>query len=101
MPDISLAYIGYIKKTRNNEKYMETRITRQCQYCTNFFVKSEEKMKKHLSCCSGKAGFTFSFDNGKVIDYQDLYNNLGHFLFILILKQLLEMLGFFMQRCMW
>ena len=76
-PDISLVYVGYIKKTRNNEKYMESRITRQCQYCTNFFVKTEEKMKKHLSCCSGKAGFTFSFDNGKVIDYQDHYNNLG------------------------
>ena len=35
-------------------------------------------MKEHLSCCSGKAGFTFSFDNGKVIDYQDHYNNLGN-----------------------
>ena len=34
-------------------------------------------MKEHLSCCSGKAGFTSSFDNGKVIDYQDHCNNLG------------------------
>ena len=34
-------------------------------------------MKKHLSCCSGKAGFTFSFDNGKIIYYQDHYKNLG------------------------
>ena len=38
-------------------------------------------MKEHLSCCSGKAGFTFSFDNGKVIDYQDLFSNLGELLF--------------------
>ena len=43
-PDILLAYVGYIEKTRNNEKYMESRITRQ--YCTNFFDKTEEKMKK-------------------------------------------------------
>ena len=43
-----------------------------------FFVKSEKKMKEHLSCCSGKAGFTFSFYNGKAIDYQDHYNNLGN-----------------------
>ena len=34
-------------------------------------------MKEHLSCCAGKAGFTFSFDNGKVIDYQDHYSNLS------------------------
>ena len=34
-------------------------------------------MKNHLSCCSGKAGFTFSFDNGKIIYYQDHYKNLG------------------------
>ena len=34
-------------------------------------------MKKHLSICSGKAGFTFSFDNGKIVDYQDHYRSLG------------------------
>ena len=27
-PDISLSYVGYIEKIRNNEKYMEIRITR-------------------------------------------------------------------------
>ena len=56
---------------------MASRITRQCHYCSIFFVKSDKKMKEHLACCSGKAGFTFSFDNGKVIDYQDHYSNLG------------------------
>ena len=76
-PGISLAYVGYIEKTRKNEKYMETRITRQCHYCSNFFVKYDKKMKEHLACCSGKAGLTFSFDNGKVIDYQDHHSNLG------------------------
>ena len=34
-------------------------------------------MQKDLSCWSGKAGFTFSFDNGKIVDYQDHYRNLG------------------------
>ena len=56
---------------------MESRITRQCHYCNNYSVKSEKKMKEHLSCCSGKAGFTFSFDNGKAIDHQDHFSNLG------------------------
>ena len=76
-PNISLAYVGYIEKMRNNQKYMESRITRQCRYCNNYFVKSEKKMKEHLACCSGKAGFTFSFDNGNVIDYRDHFSNLG------------------------
>ena len=80
-PNISLAYVGYIEKMRNNQKYMESRITRQWHYCNNYFVKSEKKMKEHLACCSGKAGFTFSFDNGKVIDYQDHFSNLGELLF--------------------
>ena len=44
---------------------------RQCHYCNN------QKLQKHISCCSGKAGFEFSFDNGKLIDYQDHYSNLG------------------------
>ena len=58
-PDISLVYVGYIKKTRNNEKYMESRITRQCQYCTNFFVKTEEKMKKHYCAVLVKLDLLF------------------------------------------
>ena len=56
---------------------MEFTTARQCDYCNNYFVKSAEKMTKHLSCCAGKAGFTFSFDNSKIIDYQDNYKNLG------------------------
>ena len=69
--------LGILKKIKNKKKYMESRITRQCHYCNNYSVKSEKKMKEHLSCCSGKAGFTFSFDNGKVIDHQDHFSNLG------------------------
>ena len=30
-----------------------------------------------ILCCSGKAEFTFPFDNGKIADYQDHYKNLG------------------------
>ena len=80
-PDISIAYVGYIEKIKNKKIYMESRIRRQCHYCNNHSVKSEKKMKEHLSCCSGKAGFTFSFDNGKVIDHQDHFSNLGNLLF--------------------
>ena len=34
-------------------------------------------MKKHISCCSGQAGFNFSFNNGRVIDYQDNFKKIG------------------------
>ena len=30
-------------------------------------------MNHHLSVCAAKAGVTYSFDNGKIIDYQDNY----------------------------
>ena len=44
---------------------------------TIILLKVKKKWKKHLHCCAGKAGFTFSFDNRKIIDYQDHYKNLG------------------------
>ena len=59
------------------EKKIEMQRVRQCHYCNNYFVKSYEKLQKHFSCCSGQAGFTYSFNNRKIIDYQDHYTNLG------------------------
>lgn len=34
-------------------------------------------MNEHLSACTNKAGFTYSFDNGKIIDYQDNFKFMG------------------------
>lgn len=34
-------------------------------------------MNHHLSVCAAKAGVTYSFDNGKIIDYQDNYKFMG------------------------
>ena len=62
---------------RKGKKVTNHTRARQCHYCNNFFIKSTEKMQKHLSRCAGKTGFTFSFDNVKIIDYQDHYKNLG------------------------
>ena len=76
-PEISLGYYVTRDKLRKGKKETEDKKARQCHYCNNFFVKSVEKMEKQLSCCPGKAGFTYSFDNGKIIDYQDHYKNLG------------------------
>ena len=74
---ISLAFHASFEKTRSSKKYLAHTKPRQYRYCNNYFVKSAGRMQNHLSVCAGKAGFTFSFDNRKIIDYQDHYKNLG------------------------
>ena len=68
-PDVSLAFNCKIEKSRRGKRELLTKRARQCHYCNNYFVKSFEKMQKHTSCCTDQAGFTFSFDNGKIRDY--------------------------------
>ena len=75
-PKIHLGFRTTIEKSRKCGNVLNHTHAKQCHYCNNYFIKSDEKMKKHLSICSGKAGFTFSFDNGKIVDYQDYYRNL-------------------------
>ena len=74
---IYLAFHTNIEKIRDGKKMFSHTGARQCHYCNNYFIKSAEKMEKHLSCCAGQAGFTFSFDNEKIIDYQDHFKNSG------------------------
>ena len=74
-PKIHLGLWTTIRKSRKSGNVLNHNHAKQYHYCN--FIKSDEKMKKHLSICSGKAGFTFSFDNGKIVDYQDHYRNLG------------------------
>ena len=76
-PYIYLGFHTPLEKFKNGEKVLNHTGAGKCHYCNNYFIKSAEKMKKHLSCCAGKAGFIFSFDNRKIIDYQDHYKNLG------------------------
>ena len=76
-PFIHLGFHTPVEKLTHGKTVLNHTGARPCHYCNNYFVKSPGKMKKHLSRCSGKAEFTFSFDNGKIIDYQDHYKNLG------------------------
>lgn len=34
-------------------------------------------MEEHISCCAGQAGFNFSFDNSKIINYQVNLKKIG------------------------
>ena len=76
-PKTFLGYRSTIEKSKKGGRIFNNTNARQCYYCNNFFIKSDEKMKKHLSVFAGKAGYTFSFDNGKIVDYQDHYKNFG------------------------
>ena len=76
-PKIYLGYTTAVERTKKGKEIIERCVAGQCHYCNNFFIKSAEKMQKHLSVCSGKAGFTYSFDNGKILDYQSHYKNLA------------------------
>ena len=62
---------SYDKFVKGNKKKVKCNDTRQCPYCNNFFMKTEKKIKEHITSCAGQAGFSFSFDNGKIINYQD------------------------------
>ena len=75
---------------------------RQCHYCSNYFVKSFEKMQKHLSVCMGKAGYEFTFDNGKIMDYQEHYSNIGDVPFSIYydFETTTGSTVFFMKKCL-
>ena len=49
---------------------------KQCPYCQNFFVKTEQRMEKHVKCCAGQAGYSLVFDQS-VVNYQDNFNKIG------------------------
>ena len=101
-PQIFLSFHTGIKKMQNGKKIMNHTTARQCHYCSNYFVKSAEKMKKHLSVCAGRAGFIYSFDNRKIIDYQDNFKSLGDVPFSIYFdfETTTGSVVFFMRRCM-
>ena len=54
-PEIYIAYQTFYEKSlgENKQKGVNSTAAKQCPYCNNFFLKSKEKMKKHISTCSG------------------------------------------------
>ena len=77
-PKVHLAFQSIYDKFRGGtRKTCNSSSARQCPYCNNFFLKSEKRMQEHILSCAGQAGFNFSFDNGKIINYQDNFNKIG------------------------
>ena len=77
-PKICLAFrTCYDRNVRGSKQKINSSAAKQCPYCNNFFIKSESKIEEHISTCSGQAGSNFTFDNGKIINYQDNFKKIG------------------------
>ena len=74
---IHLAYRSYVGHFDKGKVLVSNRTVHQRCYCQNFFVKSKERMEKHLSICSAKEGITYAFDNGQILNYQNNFKYLG------------------------
>ena len=101
-PKNVLEYRSTVEKSRKGGKIFNHTNAKQYHYCNNFVIKSDEKMKQHLSICAGKAGYTFSFDNGKIVHYQDHYKNFGDLPFSIYYDFETATGGVFLiKKCMW
>ena len=75
--EVHSAYRSDIGHFDKGKELISNRIVRQCYYCQNFFAKTKEHMKKHLSVCRLKEGITYAFDNDQILNYQDNFKYLG------------------------
>ena len=50
---------------------------RQCHFCENDFSKAKKAMKKYTKICSAKEGIVYTFENGKILSFQDNLKYLG------------------------
>ena len=66
-------------------------------------MKTEKKMQEHVNSCSGQAGFSVSFDNGKIINYEDNFKKIGDLPFAIYydFETTTGSVVFFMRKCMW
>ena len=94
---------AYDKIVKGNKTKIKCSIAKQCPYCNNFFMKSENKIKEHTGSCAGQLGFSYSFDNGRIINYQDNFNKLGNLPFAVYydFEKTIGSVVFLTQKCMW
>ena len=75
--NLHLAFRSYIGKKVKGEYKLQDPTTRQCHYCKNCFVGSRNEFAKHVKRCSSIEGIIYSFDNNKIISFQDNFGHLG------------------------
>ena len=67
----------YIDQKVKGEQKVYHPTVRQCFYCKNYSAKSKEILEKHTKVCASKEGIIYTFENGKIISFQDNLNFLG------------------------
>ena len=73
-----MAYRSYVSaKNKKSEEKILHRTVKQCHYCENYFVKTKDAMEKHTKVCPAKEGIIYTFENGKIISFQDHFMYLG------------------------
>ena len=72
--NIHLVYRNFVNKKEKGEDKISN-LT--CHYCENFFVKTKDAMEKHNKVCAVKEGIVYTFENGKIISFQDNFKYLG------------------------
>ena len=75
--ELHLAYRSYVSKKHKVKDVINHRTVRQCHYCENFFVKSDDAMAKHNTVCAAKERIIYTFDNRKIISFQDNFKVLA------------------------
>ena len=60
-------------------------------------------MQEHVNLCAGQAGFSFSSDNGKIVNYQDNFKKVGDLPFAIYydFETMTGSVVFFIQKCTW
>ena len=74
---IHLVFRSYISRKVKGDKNFFNNTVRQCYYCENYFVKTKEALEKHTKVCAAKEGIIYTFENGKIISFQDNFKYLG------------------------
>ena len=69
-----MSYID--KKVKGQYKFQHT-TTRQRHYCESYFAGSKNELAKHVKRCSSIERILYSFDNVKIISFQDNFGRLG------------------------
>ena len=75
--ELHLAYRSYVSRKYKGKDVINHRTVRQCHYCENVFVKTDDAMAKHNKVCAAKEGVIYTFDNGKIVSFQDNFKFLG------------------------
>ena len=103
LPTIYIQHLEAIQTKKVKEEYkLQHPTTRQCNYCENYFASSKDKFAKHVKGCSSIEGIIYSFDNDKIISFQDnlVIWEMFLLLYTLILRPLPIITSFRTQNCL-